>query len=239
MSIYQTLKDRCREYNAHLFHPFVQAIADGSLPKAAFRYYLQQDYLFLIQFTRAWGLAIYKSQTMTQLRMTQTAMQASLGKEVALHIEYCEHFGLDAETLANAQEDPATIAYTRYLLDCGHSGPLADLYIAMLPCMLGYRDIACRIKKSDEYGPENPYNGWVDAYSSRSYVEAGNVLQDCLAHLAAEAGVKAYYHWQKLFDTATRMEIAFWQMGLETAQKTLSPASAKDPVRAQMTKRSP
>jgi len=34
-------------------HPFTAGLADGTLPEAAFRHYLVQDYLFLIEFARA------------------------------------------------------------------------------------------------------------------------------------------------------------------------------------------
>jgi hypothetical protein len=36
-------------------------MADGSLAEAAFRHYLVQDYLFLIEFARAYALSVYKS----------------------------------------------------------------------------------------------------------------------------------------------------------------------------------
>ena len=39
-------------------HDFVLRLAKGDLPEAAFRHYLIQDYLFLIHFARAWGLAV-------------------------------------------------------------------------------------------------------------------------------------------------------------------------------------
>ena len=49
-------------------HEFVAKLGDGTLPQAAFRSYLVQDYLFLIQFARAWGLAAYKSRTIADIR---------------------------------------------------------------------------------------------------------------------------------------------------------------------------
>lgn len=36
---------------------FTSGFADGSLAEAAFRYYLAQDYLFLIEFARAYALS--------------------------------------------------------------------------------------------------------------------------------------------------------------------------------------
>ena len=49
------------DWRDYVEHPFVQGLGDGTLPEAAFRHYLVQDYLFLIQFARAYGLAAYLS----------------------------------------------------------------------------------------------------------------------------------------------------------------------------------
>jgi thiaminase (transcriptional activator TenA) len=46
-------------------------LADGSLPKAAFRHYLIQDYLFLIEFARAYALSVYKSPKLADMRVKQ------------------------------------------------------------------------------------------------------------------------------------------------------------------------
>ena len=53
---------------SYVEHPFVQGLGDGTLPEAAFRHYLVQDYLFLIQFARAYGLAAYKADTLAEIR---------------------------------------------------------------------------------------------------------------------------------------------------------------------------
>ena len=45
-------------WSAYTRHQFVLLLAAGDLPEACFRRYLVQDYLFLIHFCRAYGLAI-------------------------------------------------------------------------------------------------------------------------------------------------------------------------------------
>ena len=61
-SIFTTLRAGCAEtWNGYVRHPFVVALAAGTLPEPCFRHYLIQDYLFLVQFARAYGLAAYKA----------------------------------------------------------------------------------------------------------------------------------------------------------------------------------
>jgi thiaminase len=53
MSFFERLKTAASaEWRAYTEHPFTNGLADGSLAEAAFRHYLVQDYLFLIEFAR-------------------------------------------------------------------------------------------------------------------------------------------------------------------------------------------
>ena len=62
MSFFERLKtEASAEWRAYTEHPFTNGLADGTLAEAAFRHYLVQDYLFLIEFARAYALSVYKS----------------------------------------------------------------------------------------------------------------------------------------------------------------------------------
>src|SRR5882757_1434878 len=50
MSFFERLKTAASaEWRVYTEHPFTKGLADGSLAEAAFRHYLVQDYLFLIE----------------------------------------------------------------------------------------------------------------------------------------------------------------------------------------------
>src|SRR6266480_780898 len=69
MSFFERLKTAAApEWRAYTEHPFTNALADGSLAEAAFRHYLVQDYLFLIEFARAYALSVYKSPKLADMR---------------------------------------------------------------------------------------------------------------------------------------------------------------------------
>ncbi|PQE16759.1 putative thiamine biosynthesis thi-4 protein [Rutstroemia sp. NJR-2017a BBW] len=54
-------------WTEHTEHSFVAGLADGTLPMESFKYYLIQDYLYLVQFARANALASYKAKTMDDI----------------------------------------------------------------------------------------------------------------------------------------------------------------------------
>ena len=121
-------------------HRFVRGLGDGTLPAPAFRRYLTQDYLFLIQFARAYALAGYKASRPADLRAASDGFAAILG-ELPLHVSHCAGWGLDEAGMAAEPEALETVAYTRFVLDCGAAGDLLDLYAALAPCVLGYAEI--------------------------------------------------------------------------------------------------
>ncbi|MCR9071815.1 MAG: thiaminase II [Alphaproteobacteria bacterium] len=207
--------DAWRRYTEH---PFVAGVADGTLPEAAFRHYLAQDYLFLIHFARAYALAVYKADDLADMRAAAGTVNALLDTEMSLHVQYCAGWGLTEAEMAAVPEDPACVAYTRYVLDRGMAGDLLDLHAALAPCVVGYGVIGARLAAdpATKRGDGNPYDAWIAMYSSEEYLDVvrGSVTQ--IDRLAAKRGGEARFDaLAKTFAAATELEVDFWQMGLD------------------------
>lgn len=210
---YDALRQACPVWADYIDHDFVQQLADGSLPKACFQHYLQQDYHFLIHFTRAWALAIVKSDSFAQMRSGQAGVNAMLDTEIGLHIEYCQRWGVSEAALNRVPESSACVAYTRYVLDVGMSGTLAELYVAMAPCVMGYAEIGRQLGALTPV-PGNPYQSWIDLYASEEFQVVAEQKRSRIDTLCENALPQQAEKLQRIFDTATRMEVAFWQMSL-------------------------
>lgn len=90
-----------------------------------------------------------------------------------LHIDYCKDFGISEQELMNSEEHQACTAYTRYVLDVGHSEDWLALQMAFAPCLLGYGAIARRLKDDAATKMEgNTYYKWIETYVGDDYVEA-------------------------------------------------------------------
>lgn len=206
------------DWDRYVTHDFVRGMADGTLPEACFRHYLKQDYLFLIHFARAYGLAVYKSGTLADMRHAKEAIAAILDVELDLHIAYCKDWGIDLQTLETLPEANATMAYTRYVLERGMAGTLTDLHVALSPCVIGYADVADWIlAQPDRKQHGNPYQSWVDMYSGSEYREVAKAARDWLDAAGEGETEAATARHIKTFGEATRLECAFWQMGLDLA----------------------
>jgi thiaminase/transcriptional activator TenA len=206
------------DWDAYVHHPFVAGMADGSLPRGAFLHYMRQDYLFLIHFARAWALAVTKADSIADMRACAATVHALIDDEMKLHIATCAELGLSEADLEATREDPATLAYTRYVLDAGHAGDMADLLAALAPCVLGYGEIGARLS-----GTGGPYADWIATYAGDDYqrtcADAGALIDRVVAsRLGPDPAASP--RWPALCDrfaVATRLERDFWQMGWDAA----------------------
>ena len=207
-------------WHSYTRHAFVLRLASGDLPEAAFRHYLIQDYLFLLHFSRAWGLAIYKSDTLAEMRRAQSLVAATLDTEIGLHVEYCRGWGIDVAAMAKTQEALETIAYTRFVLDRGLAGDRLDLEVALAPCIVGYAEIAAeRMADPATKLAGNPYKSWLDMYAGVEYQALANNAKAALdEQFARRGGDGRFPALAAAFTAATRLEADFWRMGLDAAR---------------------
>ena len=204
-------------WQEYVSHRFVTGMGDGTLPRAAFLYYLKQDYVFLIHFSRAWALAVTKADTVDEMRACTATLNALINEELKLHIELCGREGIDEATLFATQEAPQNLVYTRYVLDAGYSGDFLDMLAALAPCVLGYGEIGARLLAASH---DAAYADWIETYGSEDYQQVcrdvGTLIDDAVLRRLGKQPTKSP-RWAGLcqrFATATRLEAGFWQMGL-------------------------
>jgi thiaminase/transcriptional activator TenA len=216
-TLFEKLRSGCAsEWQEYINHRFVRGIGDASLPEACFRYYLVQDYLFLIHFSRAWALAVYKSENLTDMRAGTATLDALINMEMALHVKYCAGWGITEKQMEESEEDPANMAYTRFVLERGLAGDILDLHAALAPCVIGYAVIGRNLMNSPKTKLNgNRYKDWIEMYAGDEFQQvAGDAVKqlDLLASSRFTEGRMPSL--LKTFRQATRLEIGFWEMGL-------------------------
>lgn len=217
--LFAELRAACAaDWRGYIEHDFVRQIGTGTMPEAAFRHYLIQDYLFLIHFARAHALAVYKSDSLDDMRDAAAAVSQILNVEMGLHVKYCAGWGLTESDMAAMPEARQTMAYTRYVLERGMAGDLLDLSVALAPCVIGYGEIGHRLMGEGAARDGNPYRSWIEAYSSADYRRVVATAGAQLDRLHARRGGPARMdRLVETFRAATLLETDFWQMGLDAA----------------------
>ena len=200
-------------------HEFINKLSNDTLKEEKFLNYLIQDYLFLIQFSKAWSLAILKSDNLEEMKIAASTVNDLINFEMELHITLCANYGISKSDLENADEENANIAYTRYVLELGYSGDFLDLLSSLAPCVLGYGEIGLNCQNS------NPktlmYKKWIETYSSIEYqnvCENVSGLIDNAFLLRLGTNFENTYKWKKvnqIFKKATLLEVDFWNMAIK------------------------
>ena len=203
-----SLADSSRHRNrvlaeAALEHPFVQGITSGELAPATFAYYVGQDAAFLDAFCRAYALALAKSPDRDGLMAFRELLEAATD-ELRLHQGYAARWDVDL----HQEADPATSAYTNFLLAVAALEPVGHIAAAMTPCMRLYaylgQQLATRTK------PESPYREWVMTYSSAQFEAQARRLEALLDRYGGDHDRLAVLYHQamdlelRFFDAASR-----------------------------------
>lgn len=203
-------------WQAYVGHPFVNQLAAGTLEERCFKKFLTQDYLFLVHFSRAYALLAAKSTNIGDIREALDGLK-SIIEEMPLHVAYAKKWGISEQEMGRATEAMETIAYTRYVLDVGYAGDRLDLMAALLPCVAGYAEVGSRLagSKTTVFNG-NRYSEWIKNYESEEYIKGVIAFIDSFNKLAEKyEGEAHFHHLSEIFNTATRLETKFWQMGLD------------------------
>ena len=198
-------------WEADLRHPFVLGIADGTLPPDKFKFYLIQDYLFLLDYSRVFAYGVIKAPDEATMALFSQLLNETLNTEMDLHRGYCEKFGISAAEMEQAPVAPTTHAYTRHVLDVAQSGTLAELIAGVLPCQWGYAEIGTTLAEQGG-SPEPLYQEWIEMYASDEFLALGKWLRSLLNKLTAESSSAEKERLKRHFLFSSRYEYLFWEM---------------------------
>lgn len=192
-------------------HPFVRGIGDGTVDLERFKRWVRQDYRFLIDYCRVFGLAAARAPDLETLRRFAELLRATAATEMDLHRAYAAQFGITDEELEGEEPSPVTRAYTDFLLRTAALGDFAELAAALLPCVWGFNEIGLRLAERGR--PADPRcAAWIDAYASPEFGTLAAWCRELVDRLAAGAGPEARARMRDAFLASSRHELAFWDV---------------------------
>ena len=203
-------QEAARIWEAQSKHPFVLGIGDGTLSLERFKFWLRQDYLFLIEYARLLGLAAARSPDLDTMIRFATLLKETVETEMNLHRAYAAEFQINREELEREPIAPAARAYTDFLLRVAATGDFAELVAVLLPCMWGYSEIGLRLA-TQPAPSDKRYAKWIAMYSSPEFAEMAQWCRDLLDRLAAGLPERDLKKLRAAFLTSSRYEWQFWE----------------------------
>lgn len=193
-------------------HPFVLSLYRGDLPLERFRYYVLQDYNYLLGMMRTFSLIASKSPPW----LASTALEIAYSDatvEMANYRRLLPRVGLTFEEVLRSEPAPTNTAYMNFLVSTAALQPPLISLTAVLPCFWSYQYIAEKNAGLLESNPNPLYKEWASVYLSSEYASLVKKLRDAVDRLYEESCTGREELW-RVFLTGTRYEKMFWDMAL-------------------------
>ncbi len=181
-------------------HPFNQELMRGSLARAKFIHYLQQDVLYLQGFARSRDYLVSRLPLRWQFILSKDTTAEC--EQTAVH----KHF---VDLQQSFSISSATISYTRHLSCVCEFEPVELGVAAMLPCYWIYRELGlCMAEQAAS--SDHPYRRWIQTYASDKLEWATNNMISLFNALAEQTSDATRQKMLDIFHKSMCLEWNFW-----------------------------
>ena len=215
MATSQAFRVRCDRIWAGLHaHPFLGELARGTLPLDRFRFFIEQDLLFLPAFARCMAMGAAKSASDADLELFTRQLDGIIRLEIPSNRRLLDQvISLGAEDRGGARGmAPANVAYTSFLLATAAAGGPLEITTAILPCSWSYIEIAADLK--DQIADHPVYSDWVAFYLQDEEAELVRSMRETFDEMTRDGAVSDEKREQLagIFMMSSRLEGRFWEM---------------------------
>jgi thiaminase/transcriptional activator TenA len=210
-----SLRGQCDRIWAGLHaHPFLGELARGTLPLDRFRFFIEQDLLFLPAFARCMALGAGKSAGDAELDFFSRQLDGIIRLELPSNRRLLDQvISLGAEDRGGARAmAPANVAYTSFLLATAAAGGPLEITAAILPCSWSYIEIASGLR--DEIADHPVYSDWVRFYLQEEETDLVMNMRETFDDMTRDGAVSDGKRRQltEIFTMSSRLEGMFWEM---------------------------
>ncbi|HEV2936882.1 MAG TPA: thiaminase II [Streptosporangiaceae bacterium] len=211
----ERLRARCDRIWAGLHaHPFLGELTRGTLPLDRFRFFIEQDLLFLPDFARCMALGAAKSGTEAELEFFTRQLDGIIRLEIPSNRRLLDQvIGLGAEDRGGSLGmAPANVAYTSFLLATAAAGGPLEITAAILPCSWSYIEIARGLK--GELVEHPVYSDWVGFYLQEEEADLVIDMRETFDEMTGREVMSddRRDRLAEIFTMSSRLEGMFWEM---------------------------
>ncbi len=213
--------DASKVWSAIMNHPFVIELFRGTLPIEKFKYYVKQDYNYLLGMMRAYSLLAAKADYEVA-RLALEIAYADATIEMDNYVKLLGKLGLTLNEVLSEEPSPTNEAYMNFLIStCALKTPLECL-VATLPCYWTYLEIAKKHKELLKENKVKVYVEWAQTYLSKEYEELVKKLRGLIDNLWLRSNVE-YRTLRRIFIKASIYEWMFWESSYKMEVWPISP----------------
>ena len=198
-------------HEAALNHPVVRGIGSGTLDESTFRYYLEQDFVFLTHYVRVLARAVDAAPDLDTAEPIADLLHATLTVEIDALRHLYRQLGGEEGDLNDVVASPTCRAYIDHLLAVSSERDLPLILAAILPCQWGYGDIGRRLHERGLPGDPR-YRQWIEEYASETYHSVVGSTVRLFDRLASTESSVRLKRIDDVFHLSSSYELRFWEM---------------------------
>lgn len=207
--LYEHVKDIWAGY---LEQDFVKEIALGTLAPEKFRFYMVQDYRYLLQYAKVFALGVVKADTESLMARFSSMVYDVLNGEMNVHKTYMKRLGITEEEVLRTKSTLTNQSYTSYMLDVSYRGGVLEILASVLACAWSYEEIGKHHATMPNALTHELYGEWVQGYSSQAYHDSTQEIIDCVNELGKDITPEQEARLTEIFVNCSLYERDFWEM---------------------------
>ena len=191
-------------------YEFIQKMLDGTLLQEQFVRYLQQDKIYLKEYSRDLYAVADMMTDKAEGDFFRATAKEGMESENAMQAMLSERFGIGGEPLPVA----TTLRYTRFLRHYTDTLDVPLVLAAVLPCYWVYNEVG-KYLVAQHISPDNPYREWIQTYGSPEMDEATRYVVALIDRLAKECSPEKQALMRRVFVEGCALELEFFMIGLQ------------------------
>ena len=185
-------------------HDFVLDLMNGTLSKDIFGFYVNQDTLYLSQYTKVLaqvGVKCYQTEE------TQFYLESATG---IIEVEKALHQLFLKEAYLNPEPSPTCELYNSYLARIVNNYSVEVGLASVLPCFSIYKEVGDYILANQLNKENNIYQEWIDTYAGEEFATSVAKAIEITNKYANGASIENLKLMEEVFIKTSKLEFMFW-----------------------------
>lgn len=200
-------------------HQFNVGLYTGKLPKETFYLFLQQDKIYLYEFSRVLKKIAHKIEDPKHQQIFFKLSNNAYRTQYHLHNKYLDHNDLKFFAKNSAENKhilPKLSHYISFLHNTVDSQHISAGVASCVACFFIYSNLGFNMQQAG-ICPNNPYTLWINSYSSKEFLLSNKLIIEVLGQLTYEHPTR-HENAISIIQKGFICEMNFWTNVLQETQ---------------------
>lgn len=194
-------------------HPFILGLIEGDLEISKFKYYLEEDYIYLWDHVKIFAIGLTKTNDKDIIRKFSYLLNNCMENEMAIHRGVMRDFGIDAGEIEKRPPNLTNLSYSNYRISQSLIGGYEEILMVLMACDLGYVNIFRHVDKVNPDARNHEiYGKFITGYLDPVYLSYVDGTVEEINEIGMDMADKKRENLIDIFKICLIYELKFWDM---------------------------